>query len=107
MSQQFTDANFKKEVIEASKGKPVLVDFFANWCGPCKMQGPIVDELAEEMREKVIVGKVDTEKDQEIASKYDIMSIPTLMIFKNGKPVETMIGLQNKDNLKITLEKYL
>lgn len=107
MAQEFTDANFEKEAIEASKEKPVLVDFFASWCGPCKMQGPIIEELAEEMKGKAIIGKLDTEKSQETASKHDVMSIPTLIIFKDGKPAETMVGLQNKENLKNTIEKYL
>jgi len=107
MAKEFTDSNFEKEAIEASKEKPVLVDFFASWCGPCKMQGPIVEELAEEMKEKAILGKLDTEKNQDTASKYDVMSIPTLIIFKDGKIAETMVGLQNKENLKSTIEKYM
>ena len=107
MAQQFTSENFEKEVFEASKEKPVLVDFFASWCGPCKMQGPIVEEVAKEMKGKAIVGKLDTEKEKEIAEKYEIQSIPTLIVFKDGKEAETMTGLQNKELLIDTLEKHI
>ena len=107
MAQQFTSENFEKEVLEASKEKPVLVDFFASWCGPCKMQGPIVEEVAKEMKGKAIVGKLDTEKEKEIAEKYEIQSIPTLIVFKDGKEAETMTGLQNKELLIDTLEKHI
>jgi len=107
MAKEFTDSNFNNEVIEASKQKPVLVDFFANWCNPCKMQGPIVEEIAKEMENKAIVGKVDTEKEQAIASQYGISGIPTLMIFKDGKMVENFVGLQSKEGLIEAINKYL
>jgi len=107
MAKEFTDSNFDNEVIEASKQKPVLVDFFANWCNPCKMQGPIVEEIAKEMENKAIVGKVDTEKEQAIASQYGISGIPTLMIFKDGKMVENFVGLQSKEGLIEAINKYL
>ncbi len=107
MSKQFSNENFQQEVIEASKNKPVLVDFFAEWCGPCKMQAPIIDELTEEMGEKVGVGKVDIEESQELASKYNVMSVPTLIVFKDGEAKETMTGMRDKDSLKESLEKYL
>ena len=81
---EFTNENFEKEAIEASKEKPVLVDFFASWCGPCKMQGPIVDELESEIADKAVVGKLNTETAQDIAGKYGVMSIPTLIVFRNG-----------------------
>lgn len=106
MSKQFTDQNFNSEVLEASKQKPVLVDFFAPWCGPCKIQGPIVDELAGEIGDKAVVGKLNTEEAQQTAMNFGIMSIPTLMIFKNGEVKETMVGLQSKEGLRALLEKY-
>ena len=106
MAFQFTDENFAKEAIEASKDKPVLVDFFASWCGPCKMQGPIVDELAEEIGDKAVVGKLDTEASQATAQQFGVMSIPTLLIFKDGKVAEQMVGLQSKEALKDSLEKH-
>lgn len=106
MSKQFTDANFNTEVLEASKQKPVLVDFFAPWCGPCKVQGPIVDALADEIGDKAVVGKVNTEEAQQTAMNFGIMSIPTLMIFKDGEVKETMVGLQSKEGLMDLLKKY-
>ncbi len=99
MEKQFTDDNFKEEVIEASKSKPILVDFFAPWCGPCKIMGPIIEEVAEAVKEKAIVGKLNTEEAQATAQEYGIMSIPTLILFKDGKPKQTMVGLQTKEAL--------
>lgn len=97
----FTDANFQVEVLQSEK--PVLVDFFAEWCGPCKMQGPIVEELAREVGDKFKVGKMDVDASPETAQKFGIMSIPTLIIFKDGKVAEQMIGLHGKDDLKAKL----
>ena len=107
MSKQFTDDNFKTEVIETSKNKPVLVDFFAPWCGPCKMQGPIVDEAASEIGGKAVVGKLNTEEAVATAQEYSVMSIPTLLIFRNGEVVETMVGLQPKEILIEKLTNHL
>ena len=107
MSKIFTDDNFDKEVIEASKTKPVLVDFFAAWCGPCKMQGPIVDQLSDEMGEEAIIGKVNVEEAAKISEQFGVMSIPTLIIFNDGVAKETMTGLQSKDNLVTQIKKYL
>jgi thioredoxin 1 len=107
MTKHFDDTNFQTEVLEASKTKPVLVDFYAEWCTPCKMQGPIVDKLAAEMDGKAIIGKVNTEEAQQTSATYGVMSIPTLIIFKDGKPMATMVGLQHEDMLKEALEKYL
>jgi len=106
MSKQFNDANFQLEVIEMSKTKPVLVDFFAVWCGPCKMQGPIIDEVSDLMGDKASVGKLNTDEAQAVAIKYDVMSIPTLMIFKDGEVKETMVGVQPKDDLLEIVKKY-
>ncbi len=107
MTKHFTDDNFNEEVIEASKTKPVLVDFFASWCGPCKMQAPIIDEVAEEMGDKAVVGKLDTEEASQTAQKYEVMSIPTLIIFKEGKAVESLTGMQPKEGLVEALNKHL
>jgi len=105
---KFNSENFTKEVMEASKGKPVLVDFFAEWCGPCKTQGPIIDELAEEedIKEKIVVGKLNIDEAADIAEKYGVMSIPTMIVFKDGEVKETMTGIREKDVLKEILKKY-
>ena len=107
MAKEFTDDNFQADVIEASKNKPVLVDFFAAWCGPCKMQGPIVDEVSDDIGDKAVVGKLDTEVAQQTAAKYGVMSIPTLILFKDGNPAETMVGLQPKESLIAAIEKLI
>lgn len=98
MSMQFTDQNFGQEVLQSDK--PVLVDFWAPWCGPCQAMGPIIDELATEMEGKAKVGKLNVDENSEAASKYGIMSIPAIKIFKGGKVVKEFVGLQNKDVLK-------
>ena len=92
---QFTDQNFETEVLKSDV--PVLVDFFAEWCGPCRMLGPIIEELTEEMKDKKVkIGKINIDEAPETAKKYNVMSIPTIIIFKNGEPVEKMSGVQNK-----------
>jgi len=100
-----TDSNFNEEVEKASL--PVLVDFWATWRAPCKMQGPIVEEIAEEFNGKAKVGKLDVDQNQQAAGKFGIMSIPTLAIFKNGKVVKTMIGVQSKNTLSEELNKVI
>lgn len=104
---QFTDQNFKQEV-EENKGV-VLVDFFAEWCGPCKVQGPIIEELAEEYKGKdgIKIGKLNIDENQETAQKFNVMSIPTLILFKDGKPLETLVGMQDKDSLKELISKSI
>jgi len=103
MAQQFTDQNFEQEVLKSEK--PVLVDFWAAWCGPCQMMGPIIEELAEEVKEKYKIGKLNVDENRETASKYGVMSIPTLIIFKGGKEVKQFVGVQAKENLKEELGK--
>lgn len=100
----FTDQNFKAEVLEAKL--PVLVDFWAEWCAPCRIVGPIVEELAVEYAGKLKVGKLNVDQNQ-IASQYGIMSIPSLLIFKNGQVVKTMIGAQSKDSFKKEIDSVL
>lgn len=107
MSQEFNKTNFEKEVIEASKMKPVVVDFYATWCGPCKLQGPIIDELAQILGEKAVVGKLNVDEEQEIAGNYGVMSIPTILVFKGGQVAETLVGLNSKASLMAIIEKSL
>jgi len=94
---ELTDKNFEAEVLKSSQ--PVLVDFWAEWCGPCKMISPIVDEIAAELKSQLKVGKVNVDEAQGLAMKYGVMSIPTLIIFKNGEPAEQMVGAMSKDQL--------
>ncbi|OGI24952.1 MAG: thioredoxin [Candidatus Moranbacteria bacterium RBG_13_45_13] len=103
MAQQFTDQNFEQEVLKSEK--TVLVDFWAAWCGPCQMMGPVINELAEEVKEKYKVGKLNVDENRETASKYGVMSIPTLIIFKGGKEIKQFVGVQSKENLKEELGK--
>ena len=93
--------NFNKEVLNSEK--PVLVDFWATWCGPCKMIAPIISEISEEFNNKVKVGKVNVDEEKELAIKYEISSIPTLVIFKNGKISKTLIGFRPKEEIKEVL----
>lgn len=96
-----TDENFSKEVLQAKE--PVLVDFWAPWCGPCQIQGPIIDSLAKEMT-GVKIGKINIDDNTFTPNAYGVMSIPTLLFFKNGQVVEQMVGVQTKDHLKKKLE---
>lgn len=100
-----TDANFKSEVLESKV--PVLVDFWASWCGPCRMVGPIVEEIADEYDGKARVGKVNTEENATITGEYGIISIPTLIFFKDGKPVDQIIGAVPKDAIKKKLDALI
>ncbi len=100
-----TDANFKAEVLDSEV--PVLVDFWAPWCGPCRMVAPVVDEIAAQYGEKVKVVKVNTDENSAIATEYGIRSIPTLMIFKGGQKVDMVVGAVPKTTLSDTLQKYL
>ncbi len=100
-----TDKNFKDEVLKAEV--PVLVDFFAEWCGPCKMVGPVVEEIAKEYKGKLKVVKVDVDNAGSTASSYGIMSVPTLMIFKDGKAASQSVGALSKSELKNKLREVL
>lgn len=95
--QEFTDANFEAEVLNSDQ--PVLVDFWAEWCMPCRMLAPTIDQLAEEFAGKAKVGKLDTDANREVAVKYGIHAIPTIILFKGGEAVEKFIGLKNRDEL--------
>jgi len=91
------EENFEEEVMNSDK--TVIVDFYAVWCGPCKMMSPIIDKIAEEIGDKVKVGKVNTDENLDLAQRFNIMSIPTIMIFKNGNIVKTFVGLTSKDEI--------
>lgn len=103
----FTDDNFEAEVIQISKEKPVLVDFFAEWCGPCKMMAPVIDQISEEMGTQAVVGKLNTEEAQKTAQQYNVMSIPTIILLKDGEVKETLVGMQPKDSLIELIKKYI
>ncbi len=100
-----TDTNFKSEVLSCTT--PVLVDFWATWCGPCRMVAPIVEELAKEYGPRIKVGKVDVDESPSTASQYGIMSIPTLMFFKGGKVMEQVVGAVSKSELKKKIDSNL
>ncbi len=100
----FSDSNFEQEVLKSDQ--VVLVDFFASWCAPCKMQTPIIEELAEEFAGRAKLGAMDIDANPKTAQKFGVMSIPTLIIFKSGQPVETLVGVQSKDILKEKIQAH-
>ncbi len=101
----FTDSDFKTQVLESQQ--PVIVDFWAPWCAPCRIVSPTVDELGREYEGKVIVGKMNVDENPQTAGQYGVMSIPSIVFFKNGQPVKTMIGAQSKENYKQEIEAIL
>jgi thioredoxin 1 len=100
-----TDSNFQKQVLESTM--PVVVDFWAPWCQPCRMVSPVIEELAKEYQGKVVVGKMNVDENPETASQFNVMSIPTIIIFKHGQPVKSFIGVQKKDTYKQAIEEAL
>jgi thioredoxin 1 len=98
-----TDANFDETVLKSDK--PVLVDFWAVWCGPCQVQGPILEEVAKEMKGSAVVGKINVDENPANPQKFNVMNIPTLMIFKNGTVVKQFVGVQSKEALVSELNK--
>jgi len=104
MAFQFTDANFQKEALESDI--PVLVDFYADWCGPCKMIAPLVAELADEYAGVFKIGKLNVDDNPETAQKYRVMTIPTLLFIKNGEVVDTVVGVVPKKALQDKIESY-
>ncbi len=106
MENIFTDANFEQEVLKSDK--PTFVDFWAPWCGPCQMMGPIVEELSKEMEGKNIkIGKLNVDENPDTAGRYNVMSIPTFLLFKGGQVVDQLVGGVQKEKLKEMIEKHL
>ncbi len=105
MALQITESNFEAEVIQSPV--PVLVDFWATWCGPCKMISPIVDQVAVEMAGKAKVGKVDVDGNAALATRFNIRSIPTLLFFKGGELKDTVVGATSKDNIVKRLQALM
>ncbi len=105
MALEFTDSNFDELAVKADK--PVLVDFWAEWCGPCRMVGPIVAEIADEYADKVVVGKLDVDSNPEVSMKYGIRNIPTILFFKNGEIVDKQVGAVPKSVLTEKLDALL
>ncbi len=105
MALEFTDSNFEELVLKTDK--PALVDFWAEWCGPCRMVGPIVAEIAEEYKDKAIVGKVDVDSNPDISAKFGIRNIPTILFFKNGQVVDKQVGAVPKSVIAGKLDNLL
>ncbi len=101
----FTDTNFEADVLKS--GAPVLVDFWAEWCGPCKRLAPTVDALASEYAGKVVVGKLNVDENPNVSFKYQVRGIPTLLLFKGGQVVESIVGLAQKEDLKKVIDKHV
>ena len=102
---EVTEANFQKEVLESTE--PVLIDFWAEWCTPCKMIGPLVDQIADEYQGKVRVGKLDADANPDVLMRYNVMGIPTLMLFKGGEAVERITGYQPKEKITSKLVPHI
>ena len=105
MAIEITDQSFQETVLNSDK--PVLVDFWAAWCGPCRMLGPIVEEISNDFEGKAIVGKVDVDNNQQISMDYGIRNIPTVLIFKNGEVVEKLVGVSPKEVIAEKLQAHL
>ncbi|OFY63171.1 MAG: thioredoxin [Bacteroidetes bacterium RBG_13_42_15] len=105
MALEINDANFEELVLKADK--PVILDFWAEWCGPCRMIGPIINEMAEDYKDKALVGKVDVDNNPNIAARFGIRNIPTVLFFKNGVVADKLVGAVPKSNFINKLEKLL
>ena len=105
MALEITDANFEETVLNSNK--PVMVDFWAAWCGPCRMVGPIIDEISAEYADKAVVGKVDVDANQEFAAKYGVRNIPTVLVFQNGEVVGRQVGVAPKASYTDAIDALL
>jgi thioredoxin 1 len=105
MALEITDATFEEVVLKSSQ--PVLVDFWAEWCGPCRMVGPIIDELSKDYEGKAVVGKVDVDNNQEFAAKFGVRNIPTVLLFKNGELVDRKVGVSPKAVYATAIDQQL
>ena len=105
MALKITDSNFEETVLKSDK--PVLVDFWAAWCGPCRMVGPIIDELSEEYEGKAVVGKVDIDSNQQYAAQFGVRNIPTVLVFKNGELVDRKVGVSSKNDYAQALDNLI
>ena len=105
MALEITDATFDNIVLQSDK--PVLVDFWAAWCGPCRMVGPIIDELSEEYEGKAVVGKVDIDSNQQYAAQFGVRNIPTVLVFKNGELVDRKVGVSSKNDYAQALDSLI
>ena len=105
MALEITDSNFEETVLKGDK--PVLVDFWAAWCGPCRMVGPIIDELSEEYEGKAVVGKVDIDSNQQYAAQFGVRNIPTVLVFKNGELVDRKVGVSSKNDYAQALDNLI
>lgn len=101
MAMEITAENFEEVILKSTK--PVVVDFWATWCGPCKMMGPVIDQLAEELAATAVVGKVNVDEQQDLAARYGVMSIPTVVLFKDGKEAQRSVGFVPKAKLRTNL----
>tara|TARA_Y100001970_G_C13567726_1_gene524669 strand:+ start:29 stop:346 length:318 start_codon:yes stop_codon:yes gene_type:complete len=105
MALEITDENFEEVVLKSDK--PVLVDFWAAWCGPCRMVGPVIEEISDEYSEKAVVGKVDIDSNQEYAAKYGVRNIPTVLVFHNGEIVARQVGVAPKNTYTEAIDNLL
>ncbi|MBO5460017.1 MAG: thioredoxin [Lachnospira sp.] len=104
MVKELTKANFDEIIMQ---DKPVLVDFWASWCGPCRMVSPVIDQIAKEYEGKIVVGKVNVDEEGSLAAEYAVVSIPTVILFKDGKPVEKMVGAHSADDYADMIDSVL
>jgi len=105
MAHEFTDANFQQEVLQSDK--VTLIDLWAEWCGPCRAMTPIVEDLATQYKDRVVVGKLNVDDNPEVPTNYNVRGIPTFLLFKNGELKEKIVGMQSKQYLQNKIESYL